>query len=774
MSAVGQTHEQLQATTFHAVLGSRYSSSDVRHSFKTKFGETIDCIDFFAQPGVKRLAALGHPITELPRTEPVDNGSIPDDLFNGKPDENGAPRACPEGTVPKVRAAAGASRAAGAATINSVVAKRHLSPPASCPLTPELTNYAHAIQNYPAPNAPSVHIVSGTASLSINKPLVPTTPIYDHSLAQVWLTAGCGFNLAGRTCQGADCIESVEVGWDVDPTYVFASTKNPANPHLFIFSTNDGYTTGCYDNDTDHDLETCDDRWVANPHAVMAPAMELSPSVLGGTQTELALSVVFETPSWSNSPGWVVRAGTTGAANVTDVGYYPAADFQNQMQSSADAFQVGGEIADETNGMVVPIGSGASAQSGFGRAAFVHDFEADTTESGWTQSFYDTGVTIPAGDPVNYTISTTTAPKPGGNWQNYFYYGDLELQSKLVISHQALLAIQAFANGSRTTTSSIVVGENGAVYSRSVQGGAWGNPTAISATNIAPAGAGVATGALSSTQTGVFLVGNNGSVYVTTQTNGGAWSAPSTLTAANFAKPGALLSTGTPAGQLTVFVVDTAGKLESIAYNPSTGWAAPVARTAANFAPSGAPLAVGTRANGELDVFAVGSDGALKYIFYNIGIWGGPLSLTSAAFAPTGAPVAAALDVHGYLNVLVVGNTGALYTDWDVTPAWSGATAVTALGFAPPGAGVSAINFNNQSLNAFVVDNNGTVNALSNSGTAWQGPTGIATYATVPGAPVSTVLQGTNELDVFTSAPGAPNGVIESIDTGGAWSTVAL
>lgn len=769
-SAVAQTHEDLETARISAVLDQRYTANDVRHSFLTKFGETIDCIDFFAQRGVKRLAELGRPITELPPAQPIDRDSLPDDAFNGKPDQNGAPRECPEGTVPMLRYTVDDVKAMGGLeALRRMPHKAHPpAPPATCALTPELDEYAHVIQDYPAPNSPSVHVQAATAVLNIAGPSVPTTPTNDHSLAQVWMTAGCGFQYQDQTCEGTDCIESVEVGWDVDPTYLNAGRPKPSAPHLFIFSTNDGYATGCYDGDSM--FGTCDDTWIGAPQSPMALGMTLTASIPGSTQTELALRLSVQSPSWGNGPGWLIEWSANGAGNTVPLGYYPSTGFHNQMVSTGDTFQVGGEILDATDKMVVPMGSGASASLGFGKAAYVHDFAASTTESGWTENFYVTGVTEPAGKPLDYAMSTTPLPKPGGGWGNYFYFGEANFRYVLALPSQALRFFQSLFQSHLITTTSLNIGSDGAAYARLFQSGAWGTPSAISAASFAPSGANMATGAVSSTKNATFVVGSDGKVDVSTQTNGGAWPAFSALTAASFAKPGANLVTGTPTGPLSVFFVDTAGKLESITATAAGGWGAPVALTAAGFAPSGASLATGKRANGEFDVFAVGTDGTLKYEFYNIGIWGGPLTLTSSGFAPPGAPIGTALDVHGFFNVMVVGNTGALYTDWDVTPSWSGATALTATGFAPAGAGVSAINFNNTSINVFLADNAGNVDTLSNTGTGWTAPTAIAPSATTAGAAISTVLQGTNELDVFTTTPSSPSGVIESIDIGGTWS----
>ena len=66
-----------EATRAQAFVDARYPRSAVEHSFRTKLGDTIDCIDFFAQPGVRALAAQGTPIPALPR--PVERARVAPD-----------------------------------------------------------------------------------------------------------------------------------------------------------------------------------------------------------------------------------------------------------------------------------------------------------------------------------------------------------------------------------------------------------------------------------------------------------------------------------------------------------------------------------------------------------------------------------------------------------------------------------------------------------------------------------------------------------------------
>ena len=116
----------------------------------------------------------------------------------------------------------------------------------------------------------------------------------------------------------------------------------------------------------------------------------------------------------------------------------------------------------------------------------------------------------------------------------------------------------------------------------------------------------------------------------------------------------------------------------------------------------GAPLAVATQRGGrQLDVFAVGNDGAVWVTFtVDDGPWtdgiGGrtPFRVSPAGFAPPGAPLAVATQRGGHqLDVFAVGNDGAVWVTFTVddgpwTDGIGGRTPfrVSPAGFAPPGA----------------------------------------------------------------------------------------
>jgi len=395
-------------------LETRYTARDVQHSFHTIVGETIDCIDYFAQPGVKALAARGTPVTTLPPVHKL-TGPLPDYLFNGKSDDEGHPRECPAGTVPKLRYTAAQIRALGgldvfrkALTTKAPPVRSPTSP--ACSVSPDYPTYAHVTETFNGPSAIASNITGVSDYLGIFPTYVPTNTTIDHSLSEVWVVDGSGVNDQGCTCTvGSDCVQSVEVGITVDP-HRFA----PATPHFFIYSTSDGYASGCYDDINDG--FGCNP-WVGNPQAILAPGMALpSPPVVGGTPNEL-LVVIENTPN-GPTPGWLISAQIS-AGIFADVGTYPAGDFFGGMKTHATSVQIGAEVDDVTQGWVVPMGFGfgAAPTMGYPTAGYHHDPNV-CSSSACSGSFNVDGSTRPA----EYAISTTAPPGP--NWGTYFFYGD--------------------------------------------------------------------------------------------------------------------------------------------------------------------------------------------------------------------------------------------------------------------------------------------------------------------------------------------------------------
>jgi hypothetical protein len=423
-------------------LDARYRQREVQHSFHTVFGQTIDCIDFFAQPGVKALAQRGTPLSTMPEPPPLGPKGIPSVVeFNGKLDDQGKPRACPKGTVPYVRITAQEIASVGglAAYLASQSGRPGHSPEQSvlptqpspeAPISPpapqaavctqqfglDYPGYAHVQQTYN--NANQNNISSDTATFSIFIPGFPSMPGGGaHMVAQTWTYSGWGANspTLGCTCGGAGepaCTQSVETGWIVN-----VQTYGNQNPHFFTFSTNDGYHTSCWGGTA---CTSPAPIWVGYSGALMAPGTILTNGSILGTQHELYVNTVnlgLGNPVGSAGYGWWIIAGVDGSRSA--MGYFPGTAYTGSMPTKAQTFQVGGEVHDPNSAWGVPMGSGANPSAGYTQAAAVHDFGACGTSACYSPMAGGMITTVGS----NYSYSTSAAGASG--WQNWFYYGNV-------------------------------------------------------------------------------------------------------------------------------------------------------------------------------------------------------------------------------------------------------------------------------------------------------------------------------------------------------------
>jgi len=365
--AIANAAPATEAARVKAFLDARYTVKDVHHSFRTKFGETIDCIDFFAQPGVKAMAAMGSPITTLPG--PAARPNIPagfeDVFFTGTPDDQGKPRACPAGSVPVMRITADRISAADGLDAFVKAHQKRGGSDGSGPPPPsvDLTNYAHIYQQYTGGGL----ISKNYAMLNIQKPLVLYPP--DHSIMQTWTTNG-GIDAAYST---------VELGSIVSP-----AVNGDRNPHFFIFATNNNYGNGCYNNVGGGCLA-----WIGAPSAYITPGMTLTTSVYGGLQQNWTVNVQNGNLGYGAS-GW----------NIVGAGVYPSTDFPGQMATRASTFSIGGEVYDATHSWYVPMGSGAAASAGYGQAGY------------WYVPAPGAGGVYVDGSGWNYTFSAPSSERP--------------------------------------------------------------------------------------------------------------------------------------------------------------------------------------------------------------------------------------------------------------------------------------------------------------------------------------------------------------------------
>lgn len=418
-----------EAARVQTFLDGRYKTTDVRYSFHTRAGQDIDCVDFFAEPGVKALAAQGKALTAIPETPPLpealrkraaSTGSRPEDdlAFHGQLDENGNPEQCPAGSVPEVRITADDIARSGGLDAFSQRFARKQGPPrvmqtegGSFSCAPDYTYYGHVVGTL-ATGQPG--LAYGSTVMSVYGPNVQSGR-GDHSLSQLWLYGGSNTVVGGTACT-SDCVQSVEVGWTVDNSLDYPNTHSP---YLFLFSTNNGYADGCYDN-WNGVPSTCV-TWVPSSTAAFAWNQLLAfdaPGNVGGQDPQPGPVEITPTVIEIGGNYWITI--TIGSVS-SYLGYFPGSDFTGT--TPFDTFQVGGEVYDATGtftGDGVQMGSGNPPSEGYGWAAYHHDFATAWEANGSTQWSFDASMC--ATRPIDYGYSTT-AGVGQSTWNEYFYYG---------------------------------------------------------------------------------------------------------------------------------------------------------------------------------------------------------------------------------------------------------------------------------------------------------------------------------------------------------------
>jgi hypothetical protein len=170
------------------------------------------------------------------------------------------------------------------------------------------------------------------------------------------------------------------------------------------------------------------------------------------------------------------------------------------------------------------------------------------------------------------------------------------------------------------------------------------------------------------------------------------------ITPANLAIPGAGITAALEsAALLDVFVVGTNGAVRMVNGNGNSfGPASPYTLSAVNLAPSGAPLSAAQTGNGtpngDLNVFVVGNDGAVKNVYFFLGMFWQTANASPTGFAPANAVIGTTTPRTGdRLDLFVVGNDGAMHNSnaQGSMGTWTSFEMITPAGSAVAGAPVS-------------------------------------------------------------------------------------
>uniref|UniRef100_A0ACD6AKE9 Uncharacterized protein n=1 Tax=Avena sativa TaxID=4498 RepID=A0ACD6AKE9_AVESA len=338
-------------------------------------GDIIDCVHISKQP------AFDHPLLK-DHTIQMQPSSYPGGLYHDSHPitqtwhQNGK---CPENTVPIRRTKeedilrASSIRMYGKKSPGSIPNLNSINGPSS---TPSVTSGRH---QYGVASAPVGKGYGTKATFNLWRPTIARAG--DFSLTQLWISAGSGNDL-----------NTIETGWQV---YLNLYADN--NPRLFIFWTNDGYQTGCYN--------LCSGFVQTNNQIAIAGT--LSPvSTYGGTQYDFDI-LVFKDQKGGN---WWLQVGSSL------VGYWPSSLF-SQLADSASTIQWGGEIFSGDAGQTsTQMGSGHFPHEGFGKASHIKNIQVVDSSNTLNPA---SGLQLIAGQPHCYNVTNGNS----GDFGTYIYYG---------------------------------------------------------------------------------------------------------------------------------------------------------------------------------------------------------------------------------------------------------------------------------------------------------------------------------------------------------------
>lgn len=211
--------------------------------------------------------------------------------------------------------------------------------------------------------------------------------------------------------------------------------------------------------------------------------------------------------------------------------------------------------------------------------------------------------------------------------------------------------------------------------------------------------------------------------------------------------------------KLDVFATGSDGAVRTAAWEPAFkgswhGWW----QIAGGKAAPGAPVAAVSRSNDKLDVFVVGLNGAVATAAWEPafkGSWHGWWQVGTGIAVPQGGRISAVSRSPDKLDIFACGTDGGIYTAaWQPGDThWRGWWRIGNLE-APPGALVSAVSRSADKLDIFVTAaDRGIYTAAWEPSfkDGWHGWWRVAGGTTSPGAPVHAVSRSKDKLDVFVA-----------------------
>jgi hypothetical protein len=373
LSAQGLTGAVSSAQSFDQMRSyvlKLYQGVKVTHSYQAD-GSYFDCATVGSQPGAQKLG--GKALADAPRSPSVapagagaGSGSqhATSPLTLGLTDKFGNAVHCDAGTVPIQRVSL--DRLTRFGTLDKFLAKRPDGSRGTVSAQLASRQYAYGDQ-----------FVANHGGHSV---LNVWNPNANFSISQEWYSNGS---------------QTLEGGWIKYPAAFGNSSV------VFIYFTPDGYQTGCYN-------LTCAGFVQTNSNWALGGSLS-NYSTPGGTQYDITLVWQLYQGNWWL---WLRSSG-----NLETVGYYPGSVYNGgPLATGADRAIYGGEVAPDATWP--PMGSGAFANAGFGRAAFQRSIFYIDAADGTNWASLNPVETAPSCYTINYTPAAT-----GGDWGTNFYFG---------------------------------------------------------------------------------------------------------------------------------------------------------------------------------------------------------------------------------------------------------------------------------------------------------------------------------------------------------------
>jgi hypothetical protein len=363
-------------------LAKLYEPGAVRETFVDDVGDAIDCVAFRAQPAL-RLQGIDPDRGRMP--DEVDGDKlIP--LLDGEASATGGDtRRCPSDTVSLRHYTLDDLVAYG--TLDRFLQRNHQGQP--------VRDVGYEFHDH----AESFHFAkTWGASTTLNVWTPPEVEQWNFSLSQMWVVAG------ERPAE-----QTVEAGWISHG----GAPGTPHAPRLFVYSTSDGYQTGCQNAECGRFVK------MASSQIVLDGAFTAT-SVQGGPQYIFTLRWQFCPASTCDAwAGWWLKYET--AAFQEWVGFYPRGLFDSaRLADGATQVSFGGEVYQlaldpHTS---TDMGSGRFPDEGFRASAYQRSLRMISPENMWQ----------PITDERVFSVERPDCYLHGGpehaeNWGDYFFFG---------------------------------------------------------------------------------------------------------------------------------------------------------------------------------------------------------------------------------------------------------------------------------------------------------------------------------------------------------------